>query len=81
MSKTTTLPKKGQIAFAEYIVGGKVKKIVNLGTVTKATKKSFHCKTEDGKTVERFYSFGASTGLRLIGFKNATQSSEITEEE
>ena len=62
------LPKVGQTAFAEYVIDGKVKKLVNLGTVIKATNRSFTCE-KDGLKTERNYSFGASNGLRLKGFE------------
>ncbi len=74
MSKINILPKKGQEAVAEYLVSGKVRRIVVLGIVTKATKKSFHCKNEEGKTVERQYTYGATNGLRLQGFRDVKKA-------
>ena len=73
MSKLKTLPKKGQVALAEYVINGKVRKKLELGVVTKATKKSFFCKDSEGKTIERFYTFGASNGVRLSGFKSVNK--------
>jgi len=71
MNKLKTLPKKGQSVIADYVINGKVKKAMNLGVVTKASKKSFFCKDEDGNVTERFYTFGASNGVRLRGFQDA----------
>ena len=79
MSKSI-LPKKGQEAVAEYVIGGKVQKLVILGIVTKATKKSFHCKNEKNETIERLYTYGATNGLRLQGFRDVKKEESPSKE-
>jgi len=66
-----SLPKKGDIALADYVINGKVKKKLELGKVTKATKKSFFVEDKDGNKTERFYTYGASNGVRLTGFRDS----------
>lgn len=77
-----TLPKVGQKVIAEYVIDGKIRKVLNLGKVVKATTKSFICE-KDGLKTERNYSFGASNGVRLKGFEDDSEekgSEEKTEE-
>lgn len=63
------LPKKGQIAIAEYLLTGKVQKQLELGVVTKVTKTYFEVE-KDGVKTKRSYSYGVTNGIRLKCFKD-----------
>ena len=76
-----TTPTKGDKAVAENVISGKSKGRIDLGIVVKINKSKKTFTTEkDGVKVERNYTFGATNGVRLIGFK-APVKEEVAEEE
>ena len=83
MNGLKTTAKKGDRALAEYVIDGRVKRQIDLGEVISInnSKKTFKCRQKDGTEVVRHYTFGATNGIRLKGFKSPEEQPKKAKKE